>query len=335
MNGLNVFLTNGDGSTELTSLVFAGLQAGAATIAQDIRVYNAETFAVEINYLAASTINLIDIAAYGEDTSAANRAGLEAVAESRLEARLLETDPWTPINAWTAMLALGSIASGGYVGAQIRVNVPAGATTFGSMSFSLAVRSRTEAPIIASFSPTSATNTASVEIDITGDRFRTGALAYLKLPGEATIAGTSTTVTSSAAMSATFAVSGAVSGAWTLAVRNPENVVGTASAAFTVGPGSSVVVSSINPSDGPQGSIGVGATVYGSGFVDGAGVYITKSGETTISASVTFISTTELAIEVDLTSAATGLWTVVVENPDTSMGYGVGIYTVYEAGPPS
>jgi hypothetical protein len=234
MNGLNIFVTNGDGSTELTSVVFAGLQPGAATAAIDIRVYNAEEFDVEVNYLAASTINLIDVAADGEDTSAANRAGLEAVAESWLEARLLETDPWTPINAWTAKLGLGTIASGDYVEAQIRVKVPAGATTFGSMSFCLAVHSRTLPPVISSFSPTSATNTASTSIDIVGDRFKTGALAYLKLSGETTILGTSTTVTSSAAMSATFAIADAVSGAWTLSVRNPENVVGTASAAFTI-----------------------------------------------------------------------------------------------------
>jgi hypothetical protein len=142
IDSLNVFITESTGATELQSINFQGVSAGTATDALGIRIYNGETVAIPINLLTAVRSDMLYELRTSEDTATANAQGLELVAESWLEARLLPGDPWTPIDEWAAYLDLGAIAAGGYVAAQIRLNIPAGASTFGPLAFCIAVWSR-------------------------------------------------------------------------------------------------------------------------------------------------------------------------------------------------
>ena len=141
-DSLNVFITDSTGATEISLLSFAGLIAGSATDAISIRIYNAESSAIATNALAATRIDMRAQTLAGEEAAQARANGLELVDETWLEARLLPTDAWTPVDSWTNKLTLGSIAAGSYVAAQIRVNVPAGASTFGPMAFCVAIHSR-------------------------------------------------------------------------------------------------------------------------------------------------------------------------------------------------
>lgn len=139
----NVYIANSDGTLEISSLTFAGLEPGTATDPLDIRIYNAEPTTIDANYLIASRIDMIFEQRTGETDADAQGNGLEIIENTWVEARLLESDPWTPIgHPDDGALDLGSITGGEYVECQIRVNVPSDAETFGPVAFCLCILSR-------------------------------------------------------------------------------------------------------------------------------------------------------------------------------------------------
>lgn len=74
-------------------------------------------------------------------------------------------------------------------------------------------------------------------------------------------------------------------------------------------------------------------TIVGRGFQSGATVTLTKSGETDIVATNVVVgSSTSITADVDLDGVATGLWTVVVTNPDTSISSFPSGFSVYNRG---
>jgi len=59
----------------------------------------------------------------------------------------------------------------------------------------------------------------------------------------------------------------------------------------------------------------------GAGFADGATVRFSKAGEPDIvAANVNVVNSSQITCDIDLTSRATGAWTVVVTNPNTQTG---------------
>lgn len=75
-------------------------------------------------------------------------------------------------------------------------------------------------------------------------------------------------------------------------------------------------------------------TIVGRGFQSGATVVLTKSGQSDITATNVVVgSATSITADIDLTGKATGLWTVVVTNPDNSYSSFVSGFSVYNRDP--
>jgi uncharacterized repeat protein (TIGR01451 family) len=87
------------------------------------------------------------------------------------------------------------------------------------------------------------------------------------------------------------------------------------------GVGGNVMVTSITPANGVNtGTVHI-TGLAGSNFQDGATVKLAQSDQTSIIATdVTVVSETQITCAFDLTGAATGLWDVLVTNPDAKGG---------------
>jgi len=97
----------------------------------------------------------------------------------------------------------------------------------------------------------------------------------------------------------------------------------------TTGP----VVTGITPETGENTGV-VSVSISGSNFETGATVKLSKAGETDISGgSVTVPTANQINCSFDLTGAASGLWNVVVTNPDTQSGTLTNGFTVTSSTP--
>jgi PKD repeat protein len=93
------------------------------------------------------------------------------------------------------------------------------------------------------------------------------------------------------------------------------------------------VVTGVSPSSGNHGygtsSIFNPVIISGTDFQSGATILVNNSGGGTIPVSgTTFVSSTRMTCNLDLTNAAAGSWNAVVTNPDGQAGISIGSYTV-------
>jgi GH25 family lysozyme M1 (1,4-beta-N-acetylmuramidase) len=80
-------------------------------------------------------------------------------------------------------------------------------------------------------------------------------------------------------------------------------------------------VTAITPSSGPNTGTTSVTNLAGAGFVSGASVKLTRSGYSDVAAAgVSVTSPTKITCTLDLTGKKTGLWNVVVTNPDAQSG---------------
>jgi cyclophilin family peptidyl-prolyl cis-trans isomerase/chitodextrinase len=82
--------------------------------------------------------------------------------------------------------------------------------------------------------------------------------------------------------------------------------------------GTAIFVRSITPATGVVNTTTSDAAIDGENFVSGATVRLERSGATINGTSVIFDSITKLRVSFDLTGAALGEYTLVVQNPDTT-----------------
>ncbi|MDP2990296.1 MAG: IPT/TIG domain-containing protein, partial [Kiritimatiellota bacterium] len=96
----------------------------------------------------------------------------------------------------------------------------------------------------------------------------------------------------------------------------------------------SPVVTSITPNSGlSTGPVNI-TNLAGANFQNGAGVKLSKSGQTDINATaVAVVSSGQITCTIDLTGAAAGLWDVTVTNPDGRSGSLPSAFTVAFAAP--
>ena len=141
MENINTYITN-TSDVELFLLDFNDAVAGTATTERTLRLHNGDARATTENLITAVRADMLAAAPTGEDTELTATMGQELVTESWLEVRAGTSGSWTPVNAWTNKLDLGAIASGAYATFQVRLNIPAGASTFGTMAFCIGVSSR-------------------------------------------------------------------------------------------------------------------------------------------------------------------------------------------------
>lgn len=127
---------------EIQYLDFNDALAAAATTERTLRLYNGDTRNTTVNYLTATRADMLASAPAGEETELTAVMGTEMVSESWLEARAGTTGAWTALNSWASKLDLGAIVAGAYATFQVRLNIPAGAATFGTMAFCIGISSR-------------------------------------------------------------------------------------------------------------------------------------------------------------------------------------------------
>ena len=177
------------------------------------------------------------------------------------------------------------------------------------------------APTVTSITPNSEVNTGSVSItNLAGTGFMSDATVKLTKTGQSDIAATSVVVVSSTKITCTFALTGKIAGTWNVVVTNSDAQSGTLANGFTI-TYPAPTVTGITPGSG----INTGSTsitnLAGSGFLAGATVKLTKSGQSDIIATgVTVVSATKITCSLSLADKATGTWNVVVTNTDSQSG---------------
>jgi PKD repeat protein len=178
----------------------------------------------------------------------------------------------------------------------------------------------TPAPVVAGISPEYGANTSATTVTITGTDFDTLSAPLVKLTrtGYAdvtlgVVSGTGTTLVRTVPAHT-------VAGTWNVVVINPDGQEGTtASVTYTVliPPPS---VTSVIPATGVNTSavsVEITGSLFNTTIPGGTAVSLTRSGYTNISATgITPVSGTAISASLPITHAESGIWYLVVVNPD-------------------
>jgi PKD repeat protein len=176
-------------------------------------------------------------------------------------------------------------------------------------------------PVVSSITPISGINNGSVAIsNLAGSNFLNGATVKMAKLGEPDIIATGTAVVNPGKITCTFNLAGAKAGLWNIVVRNPDGQSGILANSFTVEYPAPTVVS-ITPSKGANDGPVTIPAINGTGFLTGATVQLTRTGQSPISATnVSIAGSGSLNCTFDLTGKMSGKWNVVVANPDGKSG---------------
>jgi PKD repeat protein len=177
------------------------------------------------------------------------------------------------------------------------------------------------APTVNSVTPVSGLNSGPVEVaNLAGSYFLPGAMVKLAKLGEPDIIATGTTVVNPGKITCTFNLAGVKTGLWNIVVRNPDGQNGILANSFTV-ENPAPTVTSIAPNKGSNNGPVEISGIDGTGFLAGASVQLTRTGQSPITATnVSVMSPEMINCTFDLTGKASGSWTVVVTNPDGKSG---------------
>lgn len=175
-------------------------------------------------------------------------------------------------------------------------------------------------PVITSIFPTSAVNTGPISIAINGANFLpNNTAAVLSRTGQPSIGGTNLNVTNGGTLlEATFDITGAALGPWTLTVSTP-NGSDVLTDGFTVGQAPAPTITDIQPATSPNNQV-VHCTITGTDFVTGAtSVSLTRVGSTINGTNVVVSNSTSLTADFNLVGVPTGFYSV---NATTANGNG-------------
>lgn len=177
------------------------------------------------------------------------------------------------------------------------------------------------APTVSSLTPVSGINNGSVAVtNLAGSNFLPGATVKMSKMGEPDILATGITVVSPSKITCTFNLAGVKTGLWNIVVRNPDDQTGTLSNSFTVENPAPTVIS-VTPNKAPNNGPVTIRALNGTGFLPGASVQLTKSGQSPVTATnITVISSTAINCTFDLAGRVAGKWNVVVINTDGKSG---------------
>jgi hypothetical protein len=176
------------------------------------------------------------------------------------------------------------------------------------------------APIVTAIDPSTAVNTGSVSVTISGANFVAGATAKLSLSGEADIIGINVAVTGSGKITCAFDITGAKGGLWNVTVTNPDGRSGTLPSAFKI-TYAAPTVTAITPDKGYNNEIVNITNLAGNYFRAGAIAKLSKSGETDIMGENAVVeSSTRITCRFNLIGKTVGYWDVSVTNSDGQTG---------------
>ena len=143
LNSLFFYVRNSDGSQVLSAIKWNNLKPGEATDPVNLRLYNNSGQATSETLMGACRGDTLREQLTGETTAEANSTGQELMTEKWLELRLLVTDPWTPVSFWKPdMIDFGAMNNGTFKDFQARVNIPAGASTVGTINWHFLLAAR-------------------------------------------------------------------------------------------------------------------------------------------------------------------------------------------------
>ena len=277
------------------------------------------------NPTANTSFNII-LQATDEDTPAAvdvyydtDNTGADGV----LIASNLTADGQKTVTWDTSLLAAGSYYIYAVANDGIRPPVTA---------YSAGVVRVQRAPTLTGITPNSGLNNSPVSItNLAGTGFLTGATVKLTRTDQPEIAAISVVVLSSTQITCTFDLTGKAVGAWNVVVTNPDTQSGTLADGFTIGYPAPTVIG-ITPNSGTNdGAVNI-TNLAGTGFLAGATVKLTRTGETDISGTtVSVVSSTQITCTFDLTGKVVGAWNVVVTNPDNQSGTLANGFTINQA----
>ena len=182
-------------------------------------------------------------------------------------------------------------------------------------------------PTVASATPNALGQGASnKDVVIAGTNFQNGASVTFSNTG---VTVNSTQVDSSTQITVNVSVaSDAPTGSRDITVTNPDSQSGTGTGIFTVNP--APTITSLSPSQLPQGTTNQDVTIAGNNFQNGASVSFSGTGITVNS--TTFVSATEITANISIeATAASGNRNVTVTNPDYGVGTKTGGFTVITA----
>jgi PKD repeat protein len=178
------------------------------------------------------------------------------------------------------------------------------------------------APTVTAITPPTGINNGQVFIsNLAGTAFRNGATVYLAKTNQSDITATNVTVISRGKITCNLNLAGAVTGPWDVVVRNDDGQMGTLPGAFTI-ENPAPTVTSISPNKGPNDRSVTIPSLQGTGFLPGATVKLTRTGQPDIVATGTTVqSATLINCTLNLTGKMNGDWRVVVTNTDGKSGY--------------
>ncbi len=170
-------------------------------------------------------------------------------------------------------------------------------------------------------------------ITITGTGFVNGATVKLRRSGYADVLPSTpfTFFDATKLQNGAFNLTGIATGAWDVVIINPSGIAAVLAGGFTV---STMQVTSITPNSGSNNATVNIPSVNGAGFLSGATVKLSKSGQADIlsSPAFAFVSGNLLSNGAfNLAGAAEGFWDVVVTNPSGRTGVLTGGFTVSNA----
>lgn len=173
------------------------------------------------------------------------------------------------------------------------------------------------APTVTGITPGAGLNSGTISItNLAGTGFLAGATVELQKAGQTPIAATGINVVGPLKITCSLDLTGAQTGAWDVVVTNPDGESGSRVEGFEISYPAPDVTGITPASRANDGSVNI-TDLTGSGFLPGATVKLTKTGQPEIAATgVAVLSPTQITCTLDLTGQATGLWNVVVTNPD-------------------
>jgi len=125
-NRIHIEAYTSDGLTQISNLKISGVTDNAASDEIIIKVKNASLYAASSVLIGVIRSDYLINDPAGESQDVSYERGSEVVAEKWVEARLLETDAWTPIaEAPVDSFEIGALAAGESRTLRLRVNVPA------------------------------------------------------------------------------------------------------------------------------------------------------------------------------------------------------------------
>ncbi|MFC1799807.1 FlgD immunoglobulin-like domain containing protein [Candidatus Eisenbacteria bacterium] len=159
------------------------------------------------------------------------------------------------------------------------------------------------------------------DASLSGNDFRAPALVWFEKPMEPDLPATDVDVISPTRVDFDIDLTGATPGNWTVILENPDGQRDTLVWGFAVWPWPDVVVNSVIPDGGYPGQQIDDFEIRGDGFKPSANAWLQKLGETPVPPSnVVVHSPFRVTCDISLPTSGTGLWDVVVENPDLEQG---------------